>query len=254
MCLILVVWRVHPDFPWIVAANRDEFHHRPAAAARWWADEPAILAGRDLLAGGTWLGVNSAGAFAALTNFRGAPPRPPPTPSRGELVANLLGRRESVDEELHTLDRIAPRYSGFNLLFSDGDRLGVYESERAAGRALTPGIYGLSNHLLDTAWPKVRKAKSRLAAALEDLPRTQRILDLLRDEEPAADEELPRTGVSLEWERLLSSAFIRSAEYGTRCSTLITRSRTGTIDFREWTWDRAGAPAGHVTWRFDADR
>ena len=202
MCLILVVWRVHPDFPWIVAANRDEFHHRPAAAARWWADEPAILAGRDLLAGGTWLGVNRAGAFAALTNFRGAPPRPPPTPSRGELVANLLGRRESVDEELHTLDRIAPRYSGFNLLFSDGDRLGVYESERAAGRALTPGIYGLSNHLLDTPWPKVRKAKSRLAAALEDLPRTQRILDLLRDEEPAADEELPRTGVSLEWERL----------------------------------------------------
>lgn len=254
MCLILVVWRVHPDYPWILAANRDETHDRPAAAAEWWADEPQILAGRDLLAGGTWLGLNRSGAFAALTNFRGAPPRPAPAPSRGEIVSGLLGRRHTVEEELRTLERLGPYYNGFNLLFSDGERLGVHESERRAGRVLAPGIYGLSNHLLDTPWPKVLKAKSRLAVALEDLPRTQRILDLLRDEEPAAEEELPRTGVSLEWERLLSSAFIRSAEYGTRCSTVITRSRTGTIEFGEWSWDRAGAPTGNVAWRFSVDR
>ncbi len=254
MCLILVVWRVHPDYPWILAANRDEYRHRPAAAAAWWEDAPHILAGRDLLAGGTWLGVNRAGAFAALTNFRGAPVRPPPTPSRGELVAGLLDRRRTVAEELRALERTGSHYNAFNLLFSDGERLGVYESERRAGRVLAPGLYGLSNHLLDTPWPKVLKAKSRLAAALEDLPRTQRILDLLRDTEPAADEELPRTGVSLEWERLLSSAFIRSTEYGTRCSTVITRSRTGTIDFGEWSWDRAGAPAGQVAWRFTVER
>ena len=254
MCLILVVWRVHPQYPWIIAANRDEYHHRPAATARWWADDPQVLAGRDLLAGGTWLGVNRSGGFAALTNYRGAPLRPPPTPSRGELVAGLLGRRAPIAEELHALERIGPHYNAFNLLFSDGEQLGVHESERRAGRVLEPGIYGLSNHLLDTPWPKLRKAKSRLAAALEDLPRTQRILDLLRDEEPAADEELPRTGVSLEWERLLSSAFIRSAEYGTRCSTVITMNRSGTIDFDEWTWNREGAPAGHVAWHFTVDR
>lgn len=254
MCLILAVWRVHPDFPLILAANRDEYHHRPAAAAGWWSDDPHVLAGRDLLAGGTWLGVNRSGAFAALTNFRGAPARPPPTPSRGELVAGLLGRAAPVADALHTLGRIAPHYNAFNLLYSDGERLGVHESERHAGRVLEPGIYGLSNHLLDTPWPKVLKAKSRLAAALEDLPRTHRILELLRDEQPAADEELPRTGVSLEWERLLSSAFIRSAEYGTRCSTVITRSRSGAIAFDEWSWDREGAQAGHVAWRFSVDR
>ncbi len=254
MCLVLVVWRVHPDYPCVVAANRDEFHRRPADPAGWWPDKPHILAGRDRLAGGTWFGLNRSGRFAALTNFRGAPPRRAEAPSRGELVASLLDRTDPVDEGLAFLGRVGRHYNGFNLIFSDGERLGIHESEPDAGRVLDPGVYGLSNHLLDSPWPKVLKAKSRLATALEELPGTARILDLLRDDQPAADEELPRTGVSLEWERLLSSSFVRSAEYGTRCSSVVTIDRAGEVRFDEWTWDPDGAQTGRVEWRFSAQR
>ena len=175
-------------------------------------------------------------------------------PSRGELVADFLQSDRPVAQELTHLHRIAAKYNGFNLIFSDGDELGVYESVRGAGHVLGPGIYGLSNHLLDTPWPKVQRAKSRLQATLTHMSDTASMLEILRDDLPAPDEELPRTGISLDWERLLSSAFVRGSEYGTRCSTVARIDRHGTAFFDEWTWDLTGAEVGRVETRFELAR
>lgn len=246
MCLILVAWQAHPDYPLVVAANRDEFFARPAAPAGWWADTPEVFAGRDLEAGGTWLGVNREGDFAGLTNFRDPVSQRPGAPSRGALVADSLTAKQGVDQRLAWLASHGADYNGFNLIFSRGPHLAIYESVSGQGKGLGPGVYGLSNHLLDTPWPKVLAAKSRLHTALDRLPDTIALLDLLRDDQPAPDTTLPRTGVSLEWERLLSSAFIRAPGYGTRCSTVILRDRAGTTRVREWTWDAAGGRAGET--------
>lgn len=244
MCLILVAWRAHPDFPLVVAANRDEFFARPTARAAWWSEPPGLFAGRDLQAGGTWLGVNREGAFAGLTNFRDPSRQRADTPSRGALVADTLAHPVPVAERLTWLDGHGDGYNGFNLIFSGGRDLAIHESVSRWSHILGPGLYGLSNHLLDSPWPKVVAAKSRLHAALDCLPDTAPLLELLRDDRQAPDEELPRTGVSLEWERMLSSAFIRAPGYGTRSSTVILQDRTSRIAFREWTWDEAGEQAG----------
>ncbi|HND25340.1 MAG TPA: NRDE family protein [Rhodocyclaceae bacterium] len=254
MCLILVAWQARADYPLVVAANRDEFFARPAAAAAWWDDAPALFAGRDLEAGGTWLGLSRQGRFAALTNFRDPARVRAGAPSRGALVADFLQGRESTDDALARLAAEGPRYNGFNLLLSDGVTLGVFESEadsgRRAGRRLAPGLYALSNHLLDTPWPKVSAGKSRLARALDALPDDTPLRDLLRDDRPAPDAALPRTGVSLAWERMLSSAFIRAPGYGTRCSTVIVRDRFGWTRVVESTWDAHGRESGRVAERF----
>jgi uncharacterized protein with NRDE domain len=244
VCLILVAWRAHPDFPLLVAANRDEFFTRPTVPAGWWSDASDILAGRDLQAGGTWLGVNRQGAFAGLTNFRDPASQNPNAPSRGSLVSESLTASQPVAERLEWLDEHGGAYNGFNLIFSDGRELAVHESVCDHGRVLEPGVYGLSNHLLDTPWPKVIAAKSRLHTALDRLPDTASLRELLLDDRPAPDEALPRTGVSLEWERLLSSAFIRAPGYGTRCSTVILMDRAGRVTFNEWSWDEAGEQVG----------
>ncbi len=241
MCLILIVWRVHPHYPCIIAANRDEYYARPTARADWWPDKPQILGGRDLSAGGTWLGMTRAGRFAALTNFRGSAPPRGDAPSRGALTTALLDSPDKVNDELARLRQVGALYNGFNVIFSDGDRLGIYESTRNEGRELGAGIYGLSNHLLDTPWPKVQNAKSKMQAALGNIEDATAVLDLLRDERPAPDDQLPRTGVSLEWERLMSSAFVRTADYGTRCSTLIRLDRQRAAFFDEWSWDPLGS-------------
>jgi uncharacterized protein with NRDE domain len=256
MCLVLVVWRMHAQYPCLVAANRDEFHARPTARADWWPDHPEILAGRDLEAGGTWLGVTRTGRFAALTNYRDPERRREAaagaaTPSRGALVTSVLESGASVAQSLGYLREVGANYNGFNLIFSDGERLGIYESVRGSGRELGPGIYGLSNHLLDTPWPKVQIAKNRLQAALLGLTDTAPLLELLRDDRPASDALLPQTGVSLEWERLLSSAFVRAPDYGTRCSTIIRIEREGRAYFDEWSWDSIGADIGRISLQFE---
>ncbi len=253
MCLILVAWRAHPRFPLVLAANRDEFFARPAAPASWWPS-PEMLAGRDLSAGGTWLGVNARGCFAALTNYRAPGPQREDAPSRGALVPWSLAHSQPVREQLEELERIAPVYNGFNLLFSDGEELAVFESVPAQGRVLAAGVYGLSNHLLDTPWPKVLAAKTALSAALEHLPDEAALLALLRDESPAAEADLPRTGLSLDWERLLSSAFIRAPGYGTRCSTILLVDVDGQAQLNEWTWDEHAALAGRADWKFNLER
>jgi uncharacterized protein with NRDE domain len=250
MCLILVAWRVHPNFPCVVAANRDEYFGRPTAEADWWEEPRDILAGRDLQAGGTWLGVKRAGRFAALTNFRDPAALKADAPSRGALVTGFLAGSGSTAAGLKEIARRGARCNPFNVLCSDGQELGVYESTTAVSRTLDPGVYALSNHLLDTPWPKVTQAKSRLAEALDDLPQSAAMLDLLRDTEPAVDEELPRTGVSRELERMLSSAFVRGEGYGTRCSTIVTIDREGATTFAEWTWDHTGSLAGMTRYHF----
>jgi uncharacterized protein with NRDE domain len=250
MCLILMAWQAHPEFPIVLAANRDEFRRRPTAAARWWPDKPQLLAGRDLEAGGTWLGMTRHGQIAALTNFRDPSQVTVNAPSRGGLVVRMLESPVSIGDRLQQLHAVGPQYAGFSLLCTDGLQLGVFESVAGAGRLLDPGIYGLSNHLLDTPWPKVQRAKSSLATALQALPDDAALLELLRDDRPAAEEQLPRTGVSLEWERLLSSAFIRGSDYGTRSSTVIRVRVDGKVDFKEWTWQPDGSLGGQVSYQF----
>ncbi len=250
MCLILLAWRAHPGYRLVVAANRDEFFARPAVPAHWWSDAPRLLAGRDLEAGGTWMGMSRDGRFAALTNYRDPSRRRPGAPSRGMLVRDCLTSAEAPLDTLRTIAKTSAQYAGFNLFAADAGELAIHESTTGAVRTLAPGIYGLSNHVLDTPWPKVRLARERFAAALARLPGEDDFLALLRDDTPAPDHHLPDTGVGPEWERRLSPAFIRGPGYGTRCSTVLTVTDDGAVRLHEWTWDERGEPAGEVEHRF----
>jgi uncharacterized protein with NRDE domain len=253
MCLILVAWRTHTEYPCVVAANRDEFYARATAVAQWWPGQPELLAGRDLQAGGTWLAARRNGSWAALTNYRSPGNNRTEAPSRGELVSTLMQAGWDVVRALAYLTEHGAKYNGFNLLYSDGERLGIYESAGARAAVLEPGVYGLSNHLLDTPWPKVKRAKSRMYAALSGLPETRPMLELLRDDTVGAENELPRTGIDPAWERLLSSAFIRAPGYGTRCSTLLLQRADGDTAFHEWSWNSRGEADGSVSFSFQRD-
>lgn len=250
MCLIMLGWHVHPDYRLVVAANRDEFRARPASPAHWWTDAPHLLAGRDLEAGGTWMGVTRTGRFAALTNYRDPSGHRPGAPSRGMLVRDCLAGHDDTADTLARLARVSGQYVGFNMFVSDGNTLGIHESTTQRVSLLQPGVYGLSNHVLDTDWPKVSRARRRFIAALSALPDTTPLLALLRDTTPAPDHALPQTGVSLAWERLLSSIFIAAPDYGTRCSSLILVGHDGHTQLLEWTWDEDGAPLSEVAHRF----
>jgi uncharacterized protein with NRDE domain len=230
MCLIVIGWRVHPEFPLVVAANRDEFYARPSTAIQHWPDAPQVIGGRDLEAGGTWLGVTTSGRFAAVTNVR-EPDMGKGDVSRGSLTRNFL---TSDPPPLAYAQRISTeRYSGFNLLLADNDQL-VYCSNRdGEPRVLPPGVYGMSNHLLDSPWPKLVLARQRFAQALLKLPSEDAFFQLLSDPEIAPDENLPSTGVSIEWERLLSAVFVQSVNYGTRASTIVWQSQDGNLTVHE---------------------
>lgn len=239
MCLILVAWQAHPDFPLIVAANRDEFYARPSAAADRWADAPQVLGGRDLEAWGSWLGITEAGRFTAVTNVR-EPGKPSGPRSRGRLTANfLVGSASPADYVAAITDE---DYSGFNLLVADEQALWYRSNRDVAPRQLAPGIYGVSNHLLDTPWPKLASAKARFSEALPRLPDSEAFFSILADKEIVPDQHLPTTGVPLEWERLLSAIFVQSENYGTRASTLLTRASNGAIRLEERCFGPNGAP------------
>lgn len=236
MCLILIAWRLHPEYPLVVAANRDEFFARPTAAATFWKDAPQVLAGRDLEAGGTWMGVTRTGRFAALTNYRDPAQNRSDAPSRGALVADFLGGDEAPRAYLERIDEYGRQCNGYNLLVSDGQTLWWSSNVGGKARALAPGVYGISNHLLDTPWPKVGAGKTALAQALDGLPDDEALFRLLQDDGIHPDEHLPQTGVPLEWERLLSSAFVKSPDYGTRSSTVLCVGTDGWASFNEQTW------------------
>jgi uncharacterized protein with NRDE domain len=250
MCLILIAYRTHPRYDLLVAANRDEFHDRPTAPLAFWDDSPQVLAGRDLKEGGTWLGITRAGRFAALTNYRDPSRVLPNAPSRGRLVSDYLQGAESAH---HYLDRLMARadgYNGFNLLLGDAEGL-YYCSNRAGGvRALPPGLYGLSNHLLDTPWPKLERGRRALGRLLDhgSDPTPEALLDMLADRTPAPDAELPHTGVPLEWERWLSPIFIDAPGYGTRSSTVLLADGGGRARMVETTWADASQREFRLSW------
>jgi uncharacterized protein with NRDE domain len=257
VCLIAIAWQSHPRYALVLAGNRDEFLARPTEALHWWSDdrggEPSILAGRDLQAGGSWLGIARSGRLAAVTNFREpAVARDPHALSRGALVTDVLLAPQPVGRCLSELAASHARYSGFNLLAASG--LGSskpelwFDSNRggAPARALVPGVYGLSNGQLDEDWPKVRRARSSLRALLTE-PRaddaaelTELLLALLSDATPAPEASLPHTGVSLDVERQLSPLFIRMTGYGTRASSVVTVTHEGALRFTERSLDRSG--------------
>jgi uncharacterized protein with NRDE domain len=258
MCLITLAWRFHPDYPLVLAANRDEWHARPAEPLSWWRSEPPILAGRDVRGGGTWLGVRRDGRFAALTNYRDpGDERPAHAPSRGALVVATLARSEGLADTLAGIAHRGADYAGFNLIAGDADAAYAYSNRAGQVQALAPGIHGLSNHLIDTPWPKVRRATEGLAQVLAtsapgDL--LQRLFGLLADATVAPDEELPDTGVGIAWERKLSPIRIHGEHYGTRCSTVLLRHATGQIALVERTLDSAGRVTGEVANRFCLDQ
>ncbi len=250
MCLAVLAWQVHPRYRLVVAANRDEYHARPAVALAPWS-QPPILAGRDLEAGGTWLGVDRGRRFGMVTNFREMKRRPADAPSRGDLVPQWLAATTGAGG---SLDRLAPgaaRYAGFNLLIADRDSL-HYASNRADGfaRALPPGVYGLANHFLDTPWPKVLRVRGGLEQWLATADADPRaLLALLADRRPAGDGDLPETGLAPEWERALSAPFVAHEGYGTRCSTVLAIGHDDSLDIEELSFGDGGALSGSASFR-----
>jgi uncharacterized protein with NRDE domain len=251
MCLVALAWRVHPEHPLVLIGNRDEFHARPSAPADWWSEPDDVLGGRDLEAGGSWLAATRSGRFAVVTNYRepGAPPSG--RRSRGELVTGAVTTDRDLSDWIADLGGRAGDYGGFNLLAGDDDAL-HYASNRGADRLdLAPGVYGLSNGSLDEPWPKVAAARRGLERIIGagDLDR-DRLFELLADRAMAPDADLPRTGVPLEWERVLSAAFIVGDEYGTRASTVITRDVDGETNFTERRFGPGGAALGESSFAF----
>jgi uncharacterized protein with NRDE domain len=252
MCLILTALDSHRNYPLVIAANRDEFYDRPTAPAAFWEDHPWILGGRDLRAGGTWLGIDRRGRFAAVTNYRQGEREPAAPRSRGRLVSDYLAADIDARTHVAQVERDATLYNGFNLLAGNARELHYFSNREGRTRPLGAGIYGLSNHLLDTDWPKVTSSKSALRVLLseEGTELVPNLFALLSDRGQAVDESLPRTGIGLEWERLLSSAFIASREYGTRSSTIVLVGRDGGVVFVERSFGPGGVPAGEVRFEF----
>lgn len=240
MCLIVFAWRPHHALPLIVAANRDEFYDRPTLPLGHWEDAPDIVAGRDLQAGGTWMGVSTSGRFAALTNIR-VPGAAAGSRSRGELPERYLRGQLSPEAYLKELAGHLQHYAGFNLLVGDADELWYLNSHAAVPEKILPGVYGLSNAALDSPWPKLLRARAALQNQL-DVHEAENLLRLLGDPELAADAELPSTGVPYEWEKRLSGIFITSKDYGTRASTVLIKREDGSLDITE----RSFGPAGRL--------
>jgi uncharacterized protein with NRDE domain len=253
MCLLVFAWNAHPHYRLVFAGNRDEFHERPTAPMAWWNESDApdgridpaaggILAGRDLKAGGTWLGLSRNGRFGVVTNFRDLQKAEPNAPSRGELITRFLARDVSAQQFSDGLAPDAAGYAGFNLLLADANGM-VYLSNRALAlsRALPSGIYGLSNHFLDTPWPKLERTRERFKSLMSAPdPSPDALLAMLNDREPTREHLLPETGLSREWELLLSSPFIVDERYGTRCSTVVMIRHDGQVLARERRFDAAG--------------
>lgn len=248
MCLILFAWRAHPEHALVVAANRDEYFERPARAAAFWDDAPEVLAGRDLTAQGTWLGVTRAGRFASITNYRNPAERMATAPSRGRLVADFLTAADPPSKYFASVAPGAHEYNGFSMVAADRTSLVFFSNREGVVREIGPGVYGLSNHLLDTPWPKVEKGKERLGALLDRAFDPEACLQLLCDTEPA--HHFPDTGVGVEWERRLSSIRIVGSDYGTRCSTVVRIGTDGKTDFWERSYGSEGGAVGTVQFSF----
>jgi uncharacterized protein with NRDE domain len=241
MCLILFSYELHPDYRLMLAANRDEFYSRPTTSLDYWSDHPAVLAGRDLKGNGTWLGVTRSGRLAAITNFREPAAQLQNVPSRGILIRDFLTGNLSPERYLKSVSKKSEAYNGFNLIAGDPSGLYYYSNRASRVRRLRPGLYGISNHLLDTAWPKIQRGKGLLKGQLSGLEKidTEKIWEILADRSLPADKALPDTGVGLQWERILAPLFISSPDYGTRSSSIVLMEYSGQITFLERTFINA---------------
>jgi len=270
MCLLVVGWLAHPRYRVVVAANRDEFHARPTAPLAPWADQPRVLAGRDLQAGGTWIGLDPDRRFGLVTNYRELARPRHTAPSRGRLVPQFLNAPLSADHYLRSLEADAQGYAGFNLLVSDGERL-MYASNRAEqfGRELAPGLHGLSNHLLDTPWPKLQRVRGQIEAWIERAgdgpePRpgvapaardmaddAEWLMAVFADRQRAAAPHDPSSGLTADWEQVLSSPFVLNADYGTRCTTVLLVGHDGRTWISERRFDPQGRAVGQHEWQLN---
>ena len=235
MCLILFSLNPNDQFNLVLAANRDEQYGRPSSAADFWDDHPNVLAGRDLSAGGTWLGVTRNGRFAAVTNFREDPPYPIPPKSRGELTANFLIGNDSPHRYLNQVTQFGDEYRGFNLVVGDGNEYCYLSNREGIVRHLTSGCYGLSNQLLDCDWPKVIQGRNRLSTLAAEQMNSKNLYPLILDDGD---------------ERAFSQSFIRSERYGTTASTVLSFSQSGNVTFEERTFGVLGKPRGAKTYTF----
>lgn len=253
MCLILFAHRATAHYRLILAANRDEFFDRPAAPAHWWPDRPDVLAGRDLSKGGTWLGATRSGRWSAVTNFREGVRPDPALRSRGFLTAGFLTGAGSAQAYAEGLTGQLSGYAGFNLLVGDASSVWYLGNRPDAVQEVPAGVHGLSNHLLNSQWPKVHGGRSGLASLLDaDEERlVAGLFDLLADTRRAADHELPETGVGLDWERVLSASFIVTEAYGTRASTVLLIRADSSLRFEERTFGPQGAPLSQA--RFECE-
>jgi uncharacterized protein with NRDE domain len=250
MCLIILSYKMHDRYPLVLAANRDEFYERPSAPVSLWEDAVGVIAGKDLERGGTWLGIKKTGTLAMLTNYREPTPFGRNAPSRGWLVRDFLLGEEGPESYIETMKAKKDQYNGFSMIIGDLNRL-FYFSNRGEMRELSPGLYSLSNRLLDTPWPKTERGKKALESLLasKDDPQPEEIFAILNDRSKPDDSELPDTGIGLEWERILSSIFITSPIYGTRSSSVIMIDRKKHVMFMERVFD--GHPEHWMAAKFD---
>ena len=248
MCLIVFAWQSHPSFPLVIAANRDEFLDRPTLQLDYWEDLPDVLGGRDMEKGGSWFATHVDGRWAAVTNFRdGGTALSPPGLSRGHLVSNYVASSDRARDYARHITLSLADYAGCNLLVGDRDSL-FFVSNRwhgehsAAAEPVSPGVHGLSNHSLDTPWPKVQRAKRKLQQLIDNGSELgeDALFGLLADRTPAREDELPSTGVPVEWERVLSPPFIVSERYGTRASTVLLMRTDGTVSVHERSFGAGG--------------
>lgn len=249
MCLIAFALDRHPEYPLVLMANRDEFRQRGTESAAFWPDAPQVLAGRDRQAGGTWLGITTGGKLAAVTNYRDPRQQVVDPPSRGGLVADYLRDETMTAADLTArLQRSGDRYDGFNLLYGTIDELHYFTNRGGSSGPVSAGIHGLSNHLLDTRWPKLVEAKARLDRLLRQSDvRPAELLKAMADPSPFADELLPDTGIGPEFERFLSPIFINGESYATRSTTAILVSRSREVSFCEQNHDTPDAPPACYT-------
>jgi len=238
MCLIFFSLKQHPTYKLIVAANRDEFYNRQTAAADFWKDFPNIVGGRDLEANGTWMGMSTSGKISMLTNYRDPANINPKAPSRGHLVSDYLEQDVSPEVYLKKIEPKAAAYNGFNLLVGTPEEFWYLSNYKTGIDKVTNGLHGLSNHLLETPWPKVQRGKQKMEELLTSKNITSQLLfEFLYDGERAADDQLPDTGIGLERERALSAMFIKSPGYGSRCSTVILIDQENNVEFSERVYD-----------------
>jgi uncharacterized protein with NRDE domain len=258
MCLIFFALKQHPTFKLIVAANRDEFYNRKTAAADFWKDYPNILGGRDLevmpdgrQANGTWMGMTKSGKISMLTNYRDPKNINPKAPSRGQLVSDYLEQNIAAGDYLKQIQSKAATYNGFNLLVGNAKEFHYLSNYKTGIDKVTSGLHGLSNHLLETPWPKVKRGKQKLEQLLKSESITSQMLfEFLYDGERATDDQLPETGIGLERERALSSMFIKSPGYGSRCSTVILIDQENKVEFSERVYDLSTFEYSTKTFRF----